>query len=279
MRHWIDALVLRNPMRIEIARFRRRFLGFGGSGFNNVVLALALLVYTGLVMLVVNVRGDMPPVAIVVFQTGLLCFFGPAMLHGAIAGERERRTWDLLLVAPISKAQIVFGKFMGAAAAIGLGTLALGLPTVFAAVAYAKTTFVDLLLAEGVSVSFGLFVCALTLFLSARVKRPFMALGASLGTLLLAFLVVPALLLSLAGNERLTGETILYLNPFVTLFRLMEETSSTSDYGPFIPAALYGFPHILIYLGMALGLLIYAEKTLNFPENDVKFMPRGHQDA
>lgn len=34
----------------------------------------------------------------------------PSALHGAIAGERENRTWDLLRVAPLTKSQIVLGK-------------------------------------------------------------------------------------------------------------------------------------------------------------------------
>ncbi len=278
MKSKIDALVRENPMRIEIARFRRRFLGFGGTGLNNAILALVLLCYTGLVMIVVQVRGDLPPVAIVLFQTGLFCFFGPAMLHGAIAGERERRSWDLLLVAPITKAQIVAGKFMGALAALGIGAAAMALPTVLAAISYSKTTFYDLVLAEGVSLSFCTLVCAWTIFLSARAKRPFMALGATIGTLALGLLVFPTLFLSLAGGDRLTGEMLTYVNPFAALAILMESGShavtNSSEYGNLIPANLYGIPHILIYLGLTIAFLIYAEKTLHFPENEIKFIPQ-----
>lgn len=275
----IDSLFRENPMLIEIARFRRRFLGFGGTGFNNVVLALVLLCYTGLVMLVVNVRGDLDPVYLVIFQTGLFCFFGPAMLHGAIAGERERRSWDLLLVAPITKAQIVVGKFMGALAALAIGAAAMALPTLLAAVAYRKTSFVDLVLAEGVSLSFCTLVCAWTLFISARVKRPFMALGASIGTLLLGLAVFPALFAAIIGNDRFTSEIGLYLNPFMALGVLSQDADSRQNADQIIPLFLYGVPHILVYLALAVGFLVYAEKTLNFPENEVKFLPKGHHDA
>lgn len=281
MRSKIDALVRENPMRIEIARFRRRFLGFGGSGLNNAILALILLCYTALVMLVVSVRGDMPPVALIVFQTGLFCFFGPAMLHSSIAGERERRSWDLLLVAPISKAQIVAGKFMGAMAALGLGAAAMALPTGLAAIAYHKTSLYDLLLAEGVSLSFCMLVCAWTIFLSARAKRPFMALGATIGTLALALMVFPLLMVSLMGSDQLSNEMLLYLNPFPVLTTMSESGQSSSLYGssPLIPTALYGVPHILVYLGLSLLFLVYAEKTLHFADNEVKFIPQGHHDA
>ncbi|RYG22488.1 ABC transporter permease [bacterium] len=283
MKSLIDSLVLDNPMKIEIARFRRRFLGFGGSGVNNAVLVLILLCYTGMVMLVVNLRGDMPPIPIVMFQTGLFCFFGPAMLHGSIAGERDRRSWDLLLVAPITKAQIVAGKYLGAMAALAVGAAAMALPIVLAAVAYGKTSFYDLMLAEAVSLSFCMLVCAWTIFISARVKRPFMALGATLGTLVLGLAVLPALFASLTMGDRFTMEMMVYLNPFsaLTFLTMAENMGLNGSYDPenFIPLALYGIPQVLIYLGLSAGLLVYAEKTLHFPENEVKFIPQGHQDA
>jgi len=286
MKTIVESLILENPMRIEVARFRRRFLGFGGSSVNNAVLALILLCYTGIVMMVVNMRGDLPPIPIIMFQTGLFCFFGPAMLHGAIAGERERRSWDLLLVAPISKAQIVAGKFMGAMAALGIGAAAMALPTIIAAIAYGKTTLYDLVLAEAVSLTFCMLVCSWTLFMSARAKRPFMALGATFGTLALGLAVIPALLVSIVSGDRITTEMVGYLNPFVALATItsahdtmMNAATSNFENMPFIPGALYGLPHVLIYLGFAAGLLLYAEKTLHFAENEVKFLPQNHHDA
>jgi ABC-type transport system involved in multi-copper enzyme maturation permease subunit len=280
MKTVFEALVRENPMRIEIARFRRRYLGFQGSGLSNAILALILLCYTGMVMLVVNLRGDMPPVALVMFQTGLFCFFGPAMLHGAIAGERERRSWDLLLVAPITKAQIVAGKFMGAMAALGIGAVAMGLPIVLSAFAYAKTNAYDLLLAELVSLTFCMLVCAWTLFISARVKRPFMALGTSVGTLALALLVVPLLFAALIGGDRFTSESLNFLNPFVALNAIGERAENTySAQNAMVPFAMYGLTHVFVYTALTACFLVYAEKTLNFPENEIKFLPRGHQDA
>ena len=270
-----------NPMRIEISRFRRRFLGFGGTGLTSAVLSLVLLCYVGLVMLVVNMRGDLPPVALIIFQTILFCFFGPAMLHGAIAGERERRSWDLLLVAPISKAQIVAGKFMGALAALGIGAAAMALPTLIAALGYRKTGLWDLALAEAVSLSFCTLICAWTIFLSARANRPFMALGATLGTLALGLLIVPALFVSLAGNDRFSAEIFLGLNPFTALAALMESGEGRGLYGDgaVIDRSMYGVPHILLYLFLTIAFLVYAEKTLNFAENDVRFLPKGHLNA
>lgn len=278
MRSKFEALIKQNPMRIEIARFRRRFLGFGGSTANNAVFALVLLCYTGLVMMVLNLRGDLPPIWLVQFQTALFCFFGPAMLHGAIAGERERRSWDLLLVAPITKAQIVVGKFMGAVVALAIGAVALGIPIVITTIAYNRTPLQQILLAEFVSLAFCTLVCAWTLFISARVRRPFMALGASIGSLALALLVFPMLTATLVGSDRFTMEATNYLNPFFTLFNVAPDRD-TSETSFFVIAPLFGLPQALIYVGLAAFFLAYAEKTLNFPENEVKFIPQSHQDA
>lgn len=297
MRATFDALVRDNPMRIEIARFRRRFLGFGGSGITSAILTLVAVAYVGIVMLVFDMRGDLPPISLIVFQTVLFCFFGPAMLHGSIAGERERRSWDLLLVAPISKAQIVAGKFLGAVAALGLAAAAMALPIGIAAVAYHTSTqtldgngvtlvndnvgtnYWDLFLAEGVSLAFCLLVCAWTIFLSARVKRSFMALGATLGSLAAGLVVTPLLFASLSGGGQFDTELFLYLNPFGALTAIMDPRHSMGGSSPMIAGTFYGVPQLLIYLALTFGLLVYAEKTLHFPENEIKFIPQGPIDA
>ena len=264
----LDALFRSNPMRIEIARFRRRFLGANGPVVNKVAIGLAALCYVGLVMLVASLKGDMPPIALIMFQTGLFCFFGPSMLHGAIAGERERRSWDLLMVAPITKGQIVAGKFMGALAALGVGAAAMAVPIALSAFFYDKTTFYDLLLAEGASLAFCVLVCAWTIFVSARTIRSFTALGVTLGSLAVSLIVAPMLLVSIFATgsdagKRLAAEWILYANPFTALTALAQEPGrNLYDPEQTISRSFYGLPHALLYLGLALALLLFAERTL-----------------
>src|SRR3954454_16619655 len=47
-------------------------------------------------------------------ELGLICLLAPALTADLIAGERERRTLDLLLVTPLSRRQIVVGKLIAA---------------------------------------------------------------------------------------------------------------------------------------------------------------------
>jgi len=278
-KNW-DNLVANNPMLIEIQRFRRRFLTFSGTNtMNSAVLALTLVCYAGLVLIVISGKGAIPPVAIVIFQTALFTFFAPGMLHGAIAGERERRSWDLLLVAPVSKAQIVAGKFIGALTALGTGAGLFGLPILVSAALYRHTNWYNLMLAELVSLSFTVAVCAFTILISARVKRPFMALGATLGTLSMGLIVLPILVgVLVAGSGVSFQDATLVFHPFYALMQIYSiDTNSFYREQTFKP--VWGWPQIMVYTGVGAILVVWAAKTLNFAENEVRFLPGGKKDA
>ena len=52
------------------------------------------------------------------FQLALLIFLSPALSAGAVAGERERQTFDLLLCTGLSAPSIVLGKYLASLAFI-----------------------------------------------------------------------------------------------------------------------------------------------------------------
>jgi len=278
-KNW-DNLVAHNPMLIEIQRFRRRFLTFSGNNaMNSAVLTLCLICYAGLVLFVISGAGNFPPIPIVVFQTGLFTFFAPGMLHGAVAGERERRSWDLLLVAPVSKAQIIAGKFIGALAALGIGAGLLGIPILIAAALYRQTNWYHLALSEMVSLSFIMAVCAFTILISARVKRPFMALGATLGSLAMGLLVLPMLIAAMiAGAGNSFTDAVLVFHPFYVLMKIYDGDSN-AYYRDTSAGALWGLPQVAIYTVIGIILVVWAARTLNYAENEVRFLPGGKKDA
>jgi ABC-2 type transport system permease protein len=47
-----------------------------------------------------------------IFQLFLIVFVTPASMAGAISGERQRRTWDLLVISRLSALEIVWGKLL-----------------------------------------------------------------------------------------------------------------------------------------------------------------------
>jgi len=48
-----------------------------------------------------------------IFQLVLIVFVTPASMAGAISGERQHRTWDLLVISRLSALDIVWGKLLG----------------------------------------------------------------------------------------------------------------------------------------------------------------------
>jgi ABC-type transport system involved in multi-copper enzyme maturation permease subunit len=49
---------------------------------------------------------------LIIFQVGLLAFITPALTSGAVSGERERQTIDLLFVTPLAPFSIIWGKLL-----------------------------------------------------------------------------------------------------------------------------------------------------------------------
>lgn len=278
---WQD-LVVENPMLIEIRRFQRRFFKFSSRNtMNSAVLALSLIAYVGILGIVFRSSGDIPPSGIIIYlQTPLFVFFAPGMLHGAIAGERERRSWDLLLVAPVTKAQIVAGKYIGALSALGFGALLMLGPVVIAAARWSHTNWYNLFLVELVSLSFLAAECALTILISARVKRAFVALGTTLGTMIMLLIVIPIFAgMALGGNSGNVLDLALFLHPFMAMTKISGLEQRYDFSNEIVANMFWGWPQILIYLFLAGVLIFWAGQTLTFAENDVKFLPQGHKDA
>lgn len=291
-------LISQNPMLIEITRFRRRYFSLSrGTSVNAVAIVLILICYALLLLVVIQNRESISPIAVILAQTVLLTIFAPMMLYGSVAGERERRSWDLLLAAPITKAQIVAGKFIGAVSALAVAFVAIQVPVLVAAyyfdMAHSRTVFV----ADCMSFSFVTAVCALTILFSARVKRSLMALGATLGGLVGALIVLPAFLNVGRIDPHMTDASF-FLHPIYAINRLndldryyymLAHSSFISDAtgmtgpqvgseGPPLPP-YWGWAQAATYLFLAIVLLAWAANTLNFAENEVKFLPQGHKNA
>lgn len=117
---------LRNPVLLRETRVRMR----GWRAPALIMLYVGLLGGLALLVFGAAVRGSgvgfAPEVGGVIYavlgvaQLGLLVLAAPGLTAGAIAGERERQTLDLLLVTRMSPAQVVIGKLL---AALGFAVL------------------------------------------------------------------------------------------------------------------------------------------------------------
>ncbi len=152
--------------------------------------------------------------ALVFLATLVICAIAPALTAGAISGEHERKTLDLLLATPLRAWSVLFGKLAAALSYVALILLAV-VPVVSLAFVFGGVTFTDmlksLLLLLGFAVTYG----TIGLFFSALFRRTGLAVGASylvlalfvLGTFF-AYAVVGVIRNSLPPNW------ILSLNPF-----------------------------------------------------------------
>jgi len=287
-KNWRE-LVIENPMAIEINRFRRRFLEGGrGKSVNTMVLVVAILAYASLLLVIANMSGDFPPVVLIYMQTALFALISPALMYSAISGEREKRSWDLLLVAPITHAQIVVGKFLAALAGITVTFVLFLLPTLFTAITYkgdysygsgsigtVSGTYA-LIAEEAISLTFGICVAALTLLFSARCKRSLMALGVVLTLNFLALIAFPSLF-AMMSNSSSSGEFLFLAHPIFAIMRLDQLSHYRgSYYSSFdsLDGIWYGLPQTLLYLAFTAVFIVWAVKTVNFADGEKKFIPR-----
>lgn len=272
----LEEAVWNNPMMIEVTRFRRRYLTLEKSNAANVLgLGMLVVVVVGAILLVLSTGGTVSPISLIYLQTALFCFTIPNAAHAAIAGEREKRSWDMLLVAPVSHAQIVAGKYLAVLVSIAVLASACGVCILFAGFTFPYTDWPKLLLAEIISITFAVLVASFTLFISARNRRAFTALGIVLGTLLLCIAILPAFWALLTSGMEAFTEIGFYLNPFFAISQVDRPYGSLRNGGPWV----YGLPHAFLYLLLSVVLLQWASMTLTFADNEKRFLPQPQKDA
>jgi ABC-type transport system involved in multi-copper enzyme maturation permease subunit len=164
--------------------------------------------------------------AMAFFQLGLVCLFAPALAAGAISGERERQTLDVLLVSRVSAFGIVWGKLVASMAYIVLLILT-ALPLFAAVFLFGGIDFQEFVLSQLVTVATALCLGAVAIFFSALFRR---SLAATVSSYAFAFLLTVGTAIlglvisasetfshdSLAGSFQVAAEW--YSNPFLALY-------------------------------------------------------------
>src|SRR5205814_1916075 len=125
--------------------------------------------------------------AMAFFQLALISLFAPALAAGAISGERERQTFDVLLVSRVSAFGIVWGKLVASLAYLVLLILT-ALPLFAAVFLFGGIDFEQFVLAHVLTIMTALSIGAVSLFWSALFRRSLPATVTSYATTF--FLVV-----------------------------------------------------------------------------------------
>jgi ABC-type transport system involved in multi-copper enzyme maturation permease subunit len=271
-------------MMAEVTRFRKRFMSLHGSSTAiNGGIGIVLVLYALFAISCVYYRGDFDPLMLLALMLILLFFAIPLMLHASISGERERRSWEMLLVAPITHAQIVVGKFMGAFAGMSTAFGLFLIPVLIDALFSPDAKFVTLVLGCLVILAQGASLIAMTLLISSRVKRPLIALAVSIGVVMIYFFLVPGLIStgnSFQGN--FFQGVVSPLKALEALSRFGKESNGNSTYESSIDSVnMFSivFTHIAYQAVLTVSFLVWATKTLVFADHEVKFIPKKKNHA
>jgi len=266
-------LFVTNPMKMEVTRFRSRFLNpTESTSVNRTLLSLVIVSYLVILGSIWSFRTDIPPTVLILLQCVLGLIAAPTAAHAVIAGEKDRRSWDLLQSAPVSQAEIVVGKFMGVCGLV-TGLMVAFLPAiVITALFYRGSGWGDLSIYRFVmSELFAATSCyaavAFTINLSARLKNANATLVTSIASLVGALVIYPlglaVLLDSVHGSERI-ADILLAWHPIYAIIRLLSPT----DY---LFSALnfwFGIPLALFYSGLTVFFLRRAEAALRKPKTE-----------
>jgi ABC-type transport system involved in multi-copper enzyme maturation permease subunit len=162
----------------------------------------------------------------------VVTFIAPAFAAGAISGERERQTYDLLRTTLLPEAQLVMGKLFSALAYIFLLLLS-AIPLQSLSFILGGTDLPDMFIALVTLFVTSIFLGTVGIYFSARIKRTLpasiatygVALGVVIGTIIALFIVVVITDSLKNNNVSQTGDWIILgvrgalitLNPAATL--------------------------------------------------------------
>ncbi len=166
-----------------------------------------------------------------VTQLALACLFAPGIAAGAISGERERQTLDVLLVSGVTPLSLVWGKLVASIAFILL-LVAAALPLFATVFLFGGIDAEQFVVSQLVTVTTALAVGAVSLFLSAVFRRTLastvaaygMAFGCTVGTW-----IVGSALTQIAMSQRAMTRMpspdvhpLLFVNPINAMLTVLQ---------------------------------------------------------
>jgi ABC-2 type transport system permease protein len=206
-----------NPVMVKELRGRMR----GSRAF--VLLTVYLVLMSGFTMLMYMLAfsarnaygftsggqiGRVLFIGIVGMALFLISFIAPAFTAGALSGERERQTYDLLRTTMLSARALVFGKMLSALAFIGL-LLVATVPLQSIAFLFGGVTETEILVATIILLTTAISFSALGIYFSARARKSATANALAYG-FTMAFLVglpIAGVLLSALLNRQINPST------------------------------------------------------------------------
>ncbi len=131
-------------------------------------------------------------------QLMMVCFIGPALTAGAISGERERQTLDLVRTTLIPARALVWGKLFSSLSFILL-LLVAAFPLQSIAYIFGGVTIGEVLVGFLVLIVSAVFFCALGLFFSSLARRTLVSTVLAYGGSIIVVFGLPMIILTTIG--------------------------------------------------------------------------------
>jgi len=263
-----------NPILLEAKRFGRRFMGISrGKGGHAAYLVLTSVIYLLLLVMALCYREAFSAGGMIVFQTILMCVLVPSIAQNAVAGEREKRTWELLVAAPIYRSQIVIGKFISILIVLTVLTIAF-IPLIAVSVSPTSETFPGVMLAECISLGFGASLAALGTFISAITSRSLACQSMIYVATFIWLVVYPSLISAISSLQFMNGSSthtdgLYFMQPISAIF-----TVSATNHGIFDPTnssdlSAYSWPVQGVFYSALIALFLFcAVVAVNRSQSD-----------
>lgn len=159
-------------------------------------------------------------------EFGMVMLIIPATTAGAITGERERKTLDIMLVGNRHARTIVIGKFMANMRLIFIVMLS-SIPIISMVFVYGGIKFVNLLQLFAIIMVAGAYIGSIGIFCSSVCKKTtsaiMMAYAAFIGLTILTVALNYLFARVTTGNGYLGEYYMLYLNPIAPITHLISE--------------------------------------------------------
>jgi len=246
------------------------------------------LIYVWLLAEVMIARGGANQIAFILFaQLVLVTLFMPISVYGAISGERERTTWEALVLTRLTHGQIVVGKIIWRVAGL-LILMALFLLPLVLSVIYSEATapgypqplyisragyvpidaWRTLIEAEMMTFTWGFALCAYGLWVSANTRKSVTSAALIFISLLTVLVLLPVLFSMIGGpisaadySGNYGAWILMHINSFYAMGQLCTPLSDYNYGNNDAPDPLFGTEWGILQTGVYLAgaaIFIYA---------------------
>lgn len=284
------SLFTANPMFVEVQREKKKAMAeHNWRGAQLAARVLLLVIYLFLLILTLRYVEYVEPYVLMYIMLGLATILIPAGLHGAIAGDREKRALDMLLVAPVTPGQIVVGKYAKTFLSLVALIIAIGAPALVielvrdSSIAPRNELHISGMLGYARSLALvsatALCMGGLTMWISSKTRSNSGAMLATVGALFVVLVVLP----SIGAVMRIIAPEAAHLlvssNPFVLLYYAY---NGSPDYAasPYYAATVDIPPDPALYLWPSIYLMIVLTAAfLFFATENLRNIARGRVDS